>query len=198
MKKTTTADGYTKLLALENAKKKYALSDKLTDKLSIVAYFDDLWTNNQNLPPDDQLSRREIIQEAYKVFRVDYSTLYRIWAEATDKLGLAAVIPKNALTQYIISKSMYFIDKEESNLETDTRAVAMLLKNLTTIEQNMPVEEEEREALPIPIFVFNDELLANHVNNKKIDIAKVLVELRSKEQKEPIVKGGEYIQFEEQ
>jgi hypothetical protein len=62
----------------------------------------------------------------------------------------------------------------------------------------MPVEEEEREALPIPIFVFNDELLANHVNNKKIDIAKVLVELRSKQQKEPIVKGGDYIQFEEQ
>lgn len=201
-KNITSSDGFEKMLELHQQNRSIQLSDKVIDKLTIINFYDDMWERNRHLNPDEQLTKRQIIEEAYRLFRVDYSTLYRVWVEGQEKLGLSAIIPKDALTQYIISKSMTLIDREEAKAEPDTKAVAMLMKNLVVIQENLPDEEEDREPLPIPIFVFNPELLANHVNTSKHDIPKVLAELRAKkadenEKQKPKLKGGDYVAFEE-
>ena len=169
------------------------LSEKMIDKLSIINFYETEWDRNEHLPEEDKLSKRAIIDKAYQIFPVEYATLYRIWVECQDKLGLSAILPKHTLLNYIINKSMTMIDREEASDECDTKAVAQLMKNLKDIYMNMPDEEDEREPLPIPIFVFNPELLANHVNIKKLDIPKILAELRSNEGVElsrPKIKGG--------
>ena len=194
-----TSGGLERLVELANNKREVQLSEKMIDKLTIINFYDDMWQGNLRLEESEKLTKREIIEKAYIMFRIDYSILYRIWVEANDKLGLEAVMPKMALMQYIIEKSMKLIDREEAKLEPDNKASAMLLRNLTTVAQLMPEEQEERESLPIPIFVFNPELLANHENIAKIDIPKVLAELRAKKEEatQPKLKGGEYVEFEE-
>jgi hypothetical protein len=198
-KEVNTSGGLEKLVQFTHEKKAVQLSEKIIDKLSIINFYDDMWQRNLSLEDSEKLTKREIIERASEMFRVSESILYRLWVEGNDKLGLEAVMPKMALFQYVIDKSIKLIDREEAKLEPDNKASAMLLRNLTNIALAMPEQQEEREPLPIPIFVFNPELLANHENIAKIDIPKVLAELRAKKE-EPTqskIKGGEYVDFDE-
>lgn len=192
-KEVKTSGGLEVLPEALHRGKTVQLSEKMIDKLSIINFYETEWDANEQLPNEDKLSKRAIIDKAYQIFPVEYATLYRIWVECQDKLGLSAILPKHTLLNYIINKSMTLIDREEASDECDTKAVAQLIKNLKDIYLAMPEEEEDREPLPIPIFVFNPELLANHVNIKKMDIPKILAELRSNEGVElsrPKIKGG--------
>jgi hypothetical protein len=198
-KEVNTSGGLERLVQLTHEKKAVQLSEKIIDKLAIINFYDDMWQRNLSLEDSEKLTKREIIERASEMFRVSESILYRLWVEGNDKLGLEAVMPKMALFQYVIDKSIKLIDREEAKLEPDNKASAMLLRNLTNIALAMPEQQEEREPLPIPIFVFNPELLANHENIAKIDIPKILAELRAKKE-EPTqskIKGGEYVDFDE-
>jgi hypothetical protein len=177
------------------------LSETMSNKLAIINFFSDLWEENKVRCEDMQLTRREIIEKAFQIFNVDYSSLYRIWNEGQEKLGFTSIMPKNALQQYIVNKSMMAIDRIEASLEPDERAHAAHLKNLREIHDSMPDTEEEREPLPTPIFIFNPELLANHSALKGINIAKIVEELRASDdapKKSNKKKLGEYVAFEEQ
>ncbi|PWK27182.1 hypothetical protein LV89_01997 [Arcicella aurantiaca] len=178
-KQVKTSQGLEVLTHNLEKNKPIELSEAMSNKLAIINFFSDLWEQNKIRHIDEQMTRREIIEKAFQVFNVDYSSLYRIWNEGQEKLGFTSIMPKNALQQYIINKAMMAIDRIEGSAEPDERAHAVQLKNLREIHDSMPDIEEEREPLPTPIFVFNPELLANHSALKGLDIAKIVEELRA-------------------
>ena len=156
------------------------MSDALIDKVAIINFFDDIWHHNQQLPDTRKITKAAMIDLAYENFKVDYSTLYRIWSEAQAKLGLGEVLSKSELQRYIVETAKLNINKEQLVEKPDRKAIGQILKVLFAVSEALPEEKEDRPPLPIPIFTFKPELLANWASIKKQDIPATLQELRAR------------------
>lgn len=180
MKKLTTHDGIEEVAKMSLSKRPFEMSDALIDKVAIINFFDDIWHHNQQLPDTRKITKAAMIDLAYENFKVDYSTLYRIWSEAQAKLGLGEVLSKSELQRYIVETAKLNINKEQLVEKPDRKAIGQILKVLFAVSEALPEEKEDRPPLPIPIFTFKPELLANWASIKKQDIPATLQELRAR------------------